>query len=117
MTTLTTSVTDIGECDLGDAPLLELTITDQDGAAADPDTLSVLFRAPVTGTVTTLTYAAGDVTRTGAGVYTVQKQLREAGRWHIRIEAESGSTDAVWDAKEAFVQARSSPFYPDGTMD
>jgi len=50
------------------------------GTATDPTTVSVVVTDP-TGASTTYTYAGGTVTRTAAGVYTLDVACPTAGRW------------------------------------
>lgn len=52
------------------------------GVATDPTTISLAITAP-SGTTTTYTYAASQITRTSAGVYTKDIACSEAGIWQF----------------------------------
>lgn len=51
-----------------------------DGVATDPTTVSLTITAP-SGSSTTYTYAAAQITRTGAGAYSKDIACSEAGTW------------------------------------
>lgn len=65
---------------IGDVVRVEGTLTDVDGVAVDPATVTVKVRPP-TGATVTYTYAGGQVTRSALGVYFVDVSTTEAGRW------------------------------------
>ncbi len=65
---------------VGDSANLTKTFTDSGGDAADPTTVSLTVTTPV-GVATTYTYAGGQITKSGTGVYTKAITSTEAGTW------------------------------------
>lgn len=57
--------------DVGDRVKLQAVIKDSDGVAVDPTTI-VLTVKPGEGTATNYTYAAGDLSRTAIGTYSME---------------------------------------------
>ena len=68
---------------VGDTIRASCTFTDVDGAAADPTTVTLEVKDP-SGNVTTLTYAAGQITKASAGNYHCDLAVDEAGVWEYR---------------------------------
>lgn len=91
---------------IGATAVLTGTFRDDAGAAADPTTITLEVTNP-TGTVTTLTYAGGDLTRTDTGIYTHRLDLDTPGTWHYRWEG-TGAVTAVF-AGFLIVDAAGSP--------
>lgn len=83
--------------DVGDGVRFKATITDLDGSAADPTTVTVKIRDP-SGNTETLVYGVdGDVKKSGTGIYYVDRTIDEAGVWRHRW----AGTGAVVVAEEA----------------
>ncbi len=68
------------------------------GVATDPTTVSLIITDP-TGVITTYTYGAAQITRTGTGVYTKDVSCSLAGDWNYQwtgTGAASDSTIGTW---------------------
>lgn len=91
--------------DLGDVVELEATFTDDDGELADPTTITLKIKDP-SANVTTLTYAAAELTRESMGVYYYNLTIDEAGMWYYRWI----STGTPATAEEACFYCRASQF-------
>lgn len=92
--------------DIGDSARLSIAFTDRSGSPADPSTVAVTVRTP-RGTVTTYTYAGGQVSRSGTGAYYFDVTATEAGSWIYRwagtgalAVAESGRFEVRRNAAE-----------------
>ncbi len=80
---------------------------DQDGAAADPDTLVVKLMDPA-GVTTSYTYGTDtEVGRSAAGSYYADVTPDVGGRWHLRWIA---TTDDVPFITEQQILIKLSPF-------
>jgi len=86
----------------GDTVRLSATFT-VDGAATDPTTVTLRVKAP-SGTVTSYTYAATEITRVSTGVYRKDVLFDAAGTWYVRWEG-TGAAAGVEEA--AIVVSRS----------
>lgn len=64
------------------------------GVATDPTTISLTVTDP-TGDATTYTYAAAQITRTSAGIYTKDLACSEAGTWHYVWTGTGTASDVV----------------------
>jgi hypothetical protein len=64
---------------------------DVNGAAVDPSTVTLAYKAPG-GSRTTKTYAAGDVVKDSTGNYHYDLPLTVAGRWKYRWESTGPTT-------------------------
>lgn len=92
--------------DIGDRRKLSATITDEDGALIDPDTLIFKIKLP-DGTVTTYTYGTDvELVRDSIGVFHVYWDVETAGGYWWRFAA-SGNVGA---AEEAYFSVQSSRF-------
>ncbi len=80
--------------DIGDVVRLTGTFTNLAGAAADPTTVTLKV-ARRGQTVTTATYAAAQITRTGAGIYYYDLTVVGDGIHDYRFEATGTVTAAV----------------------
>lgn len=70
--------------DVGDLPRIEAVFTDSDtGATIDPDTVTFRVRAP-DGVVTDYSYPT-EVTKTAVGVYHVDIDVDQPGKWRWRV--------------------------------
>lgn len=70
--------------DVGDQVRLTATLTDLSGTATDPTAVTLTVRKP-DQTATDYTYAAGQVTRSGTGVYYRDVDIDQAGEWNYRF--------------------------------
>lgn len=70
-----------------------------DGVATDPTTVSLIITTP-TGTETTYTWAASEITRTSAGVFTKNIACTEDGTWTFQWVGTGAASDTetgTWD--------------------
>lgn len=65
--------------DIGDVIKTTCTFS-VDDAATDPTTVTLTVKKP-SGTATSYTYAAGDITKSSTGVYSMGIPVTEAGLW------------------------------------
>ncbi len=86
--------------DVDEVVRLQTTIRNSAGALADPTTVSLEVRPPGS-TVTTYTYAGGQITKASTGVYFYDLTLNESGRWYYRWL--STGTPAVVEEDELIV--------------
>lgn len=71
--------------DLGQLVRATNTFTDSTGAVIDPTDVFVNYKSPVTGTVTTLEFGVdAAVVKDGTGIYHVDIDGDETGRWFVR---------------------------------
>ena len=68
--------------DVGDVARLTGTFTDIDDDVIDPETVACKVRKP-SGTITTYTYDA-DITKSSTGIYYIDVDITEPGRWWNR---------------------------------
>jgi len=71
---------------IGQQVQLTATFTNTAGAAADPTTITLKYRVPATGVVTTKTYGVDALIRSSTGVYYFNLTLNVAGEWWYRWE-------------------------------
>lgn len=64
------------------------------GVATDPTTIALAVTDP-TGTTTTYTYAAGQITRSGAGIYTKDVACATAGEWSYVWTGTGAAADVI----------------------
>lgn len=96
--------------DAGDTYLMENTFTVYNSSTGldvltDPSTVELSYRRDG-GAVTTLTYAAGEITRLSVGRFITQIALASAGRWFWRWKG----TGTVPTASEGIIEVRRSAF-------
>ena len=84
---------------VGDALRFSCEFTDMDDTATDPTTVTLLLESP-SGTVTTLTHGAGEITRASVGSYYYDRLVDESGLWEWR-----------WVGTGAVQRARQGRFY------
>ena len=77
---------------IGEAVRLEDNFTDTDALDVDPTTVTLKLISP-SGTQTSYTYAAAQITRSSTGHYYMDYVPAEAGPWRARWEA-TGYADA-----------------------
>ena len=75
------------------------------GVLTDPTTVTIKIKSP-DGTITTKTWAGGDIVRTSLGVFTHTFTVTAAGSWWYRWEG----AGAVIGAAERRLQVRTSEF-------
>jgi hypothetical protein len=78
------------------------------GTATDPTTITLTVTTP-SGTATSYTYAASEITRTSAGVYTKDVACTEAGTWLYLWVGTGTASDAVagtWTVFDTALQKR-----------
>ncbi len=85
--------------DIGDGVALTYTFRDEAGAPADPTTITLVVMSPGRSN-TTYTYADGDLTKEGVGVYSKVVNPTIAGRWRYRWTGAGGGID--WTDQGAF---------------
>lgn len=68
------------EYDIGDVAQLEASFTDEDGAPADPTTVTATVRDP-SGNVSSYIVTSGQIIRDGVGAYHLDVPVDEAGDW------------------------------------
>ena len=90
--------------DIGDKVRLSVTFT-VDGVAADPTDVACKYQDP-SGNEVEKTFLAGDVTRSGTGIYYYDVTIDESGTWFYRFEA----TGNVVGAGENHFRIRNSEF-------
>jgi hypothetical protein len=80
----------------GTAPVVTATITDADGAPADPTALVVTTRAP-DGTQVDYTHPDAAITNPAVGtwVFTFPAPLTDAGEWAVYFAASGGGADVA----------------------
>jgi hypothetical protein len=69
----------------------------------DPTTVTLTVTSGQTRTVSTYTYAASQITRTSAGVYTKDITCNEAGTWQYQWDGTGAASDTVggtWEVEE-----------------
>lgn len=91
--------------DVGDAIRLSVAFTNSAGSAVDPGAVALKVRNPA-GTVTTYTYALGDLTKSGTGAYYRDIDLDTAGEWAYRWAGTTSNKAAT----EAEFTVRASAF-------
>lgn len=90
--------------DIGDVATLASAFT-VSGTPTDPTTITLKVKTPA-GVETTYTYAAAELTRASAGVFTRDQDCTEAGVWTYRFVG----TGAVKAAGERTFNVRRSVF-------
>lgn len=80
--------------DVGDAIRLSVAFTNSASAAVDPSAVSLKVRNPA-GTVTTYTYALGELTKASTGNYYRDIDLDAAGEWAYRFAGTTSNKAAV----------------------
>jgi len=85
--------------DIGDRLRVTCTFTNTAGTATDPTTVAITVREPDT-TETTYTWAAGQVTRSAAGVFYYEIDFDAAGTWVV-----------YWKATGTVVAASEKQYY------
>lgn len=75
------------------------------GVATDPTTITLKVKNPA-GTVSTYTFALGQVTRSGTGAYYKDVSVDSVGLWFYRWEG----TGAVVSAGEGYFDAKPTEF-------
>lgn len=68
------------EWEVGEVAVVRGVFRDEDGNLTDPSTVSVKAKAP-DGTVTTYTYAGGQVTKNSTGDYEKHIPITAGGKW------------------------------------
>lgn len=85
---------------------LSLTLTDENGDAVDPATLTFRLMNPC-GTTTDYVYGTdSEITKLETGVYLASVVPDQSGRWSFRWVA----TDPVFAKEDSFI-VQASPFY------
>lgn len=84
MTTLLQTIKGDEPINIGEAPTFEMTFRDKTGALIDPSIVKIRAKKPSTGTVVEKTYALGEITRIGQGVYECVLPVDEAGTWRAK---------------------------------
>lgn len=92
------------EYDIGDSVRLQGTFTDVDGAAFDPDTVTVKYQDP-SGNDTSSTSA----TQSATGVYYLDIEVDEGGIWYYRFEG-TATGGAKQGAEETYFWVSTSQF-------
>ena len=95
-------MTSVVEYQVGESVRLSNAYTDSDGVAFDPDTIEIKIYNPLGTLKTTVTYAAGTITRGSAGNYHYDYSIPsdgDIGLWTARWTAMSG-TQSVIDPSE-----------------
>lgn len=67
----------------GDQVRLTVTFANSAGTNTDPTAIVFKYRNPA-GTISTKTYALGEVTKSATGVYYIDLSLTSDGEWHYR---------------------------------
>lgn len=80
---------------------------DSDGSAVDPDTVRYKVKDPDGNTTTYVYNTDNEVTRNGAGDYTLTIDVNTRGVWHYRIEGEQTDGENR-GAKEGYFVVRGS---------
>jgi hypothetical protein len=70
--------------DIGDTVRVTGTFTDATDSLRDPTAINLTIRSP-NGRVTNITYAAGQIIKSGTGVYYYDVDANEPGRWFYRF--------------------------------
>lgn len=83
----------IGIYDIGDVVRIGCTFT-VSGATTDPTTVTLSVKAP-SGTVTSYTYAAGTVIKSGTGAYHKDLTVTETGTWYYSFVGTGAVATAV----------------------
>lgn len=78
---------------IGQVARMVVAITDAAGAAADPGTLTLKVKPPVSA-LATYSYGGGVIVRDGAGQYHADIALAEAGQYRWRWESASPNAGA-----------------------
>jgi hypothetical protein len=91
--------------DVGDLIRSTVTFTNFAGTVTDPSTIVFKYRDPA-GTVTTITYPAAGITRTGTGVYFAEVTIALEGPHWFRWNG----TGTIVAATERAVQVKHSMF-------
>jgi hypothetical protein len=68
---------------------------DADGTPADPTTVTLTVRDPA-GVSTDYTYAAGDLTKSAAGIYYRDVMMAQSGTWLYRFVGTGACIAAGW---------------------
>lgn len=94
--------------DIGDKPEFGVTVTDRNGTAGDPDTLTFTIKDPSANVESYVYGTDAEVVKTGTGVYYVQYELDEVGAWYYEWDA-SGTLDVAeqgsFDVRKRWVAA------------
>lgn len=86
------------EYEIGNLARLKATFTSAEtGQAIDPGTVKLEYK-PEDGVLTTLTYALGQITRDGTGIYHADVSLTTAGTWRYRWSS-TGNGQAASEGK------------------
>lgn len=87
---------------VGDARTLRATFTSS-GVPVDPTTITVKIMAP-SGTISTYTFAGGDITKVQTGVYDYVLSITSSGKWKYKWfgtgTAQAASEDRTIDVQE-----------------
>jgi hypothetical protein len=90
--------------DVGDTITVQVAFTDQNGAAADPTSVTIKIEDPA-GNITS--YTGGQLTHTGGtGIYSIAFAISLSGRHHTRAVG----TDPIAIAIEGSFNVRDSHF-------
>lgn len=72
-----------------------VTFTDSNDAVYDPTGVTIEYKVIGVDTVTTLTYAAAQITRVSAGVYSIDLEVNTPGQWAFRAYSPTGTGRAA----------------------
>lgn len=94
---------------IGNRAKVTATFRDASGALADPGVVTGKTIEPDGQTITTYVYGAApaNLTRTSQGIYVLEFDLTEVGKWGVRL---IGSGSGVTAAAEGHVMVPDSPF-------
>ena len=98
-------MTDFNVYDIGDAVRISAAFTNTSDVATDPTTITLNYRDPSDGSITTLVYGVdGEVVKESTGNYYADLEPDAAGVWFYKWEGSGSVTATV----EGFYKVRES---------
>ncbi len=82
----------------GQSVRLSASFTNPDGAAYDPGTVTITYKAPASASVSKVYGQDAEVMRDGLGKYHMDIIVTAAGEWYYRTDGAGGGQAAAEDA-------------------